>query len=285
VPDSGGQPLIPGGYPGITRLEGLGAHQAGPCPAGSRGCAPVPDVPLAPWATWPGRRMARRFRDPEIIAEDPAVAEHLGDWGCPKFPRKPDVPRKWEQRDWCAAWDRIRPAARARGARPAPLDVPAGRTAPARRPHGARTAPAAAGSGSPAGLPVNGTRSTGHDLRDTIYGTRSGWPHGHRPRPFSLSSKGPLSASMAARPRRASTAAIVLFPAPGQPVIITALIGVYRRPAVPARSPRRSRAPACLVHLPEHPHRERRLSRMARRRSSPWPSRRPSWPARTPAGR
>jgi hypothetical protein len=40
-----------------------------------------------------------------------------------------------------------------------------------------------------------------------------------------------LSASMAARPRRASTAAIVDFPAPEQPVIWKALIGVYRQPA------------------------------------------------------
>ena len=36
------------------------------------------------------------------------------------------------------------------------------------------------------------------------------------------------------RPRRASTAAIVDFPAPEQPVIWTALIGVYRRPALMA---------------------------------------------------
>jgi hypothetical protein len=39
---------------------------------------------------------------------------------------------------------------------------------------------------------------------------------------------------MAARPWRASTAAIVVFPAPEQPVIITALIGFYRRPALEA---------------------------------------------------
>jgi hypothetical protein len=40
-----------------------------------------------------------------------------------------------------------------------------------------------------------------------------------------------LSASMAARPQRASMAAIVDFPAQDIPVINTALIGVYRRPA------------------------------------------------------
>jgi hypothetical protein len=72
-------------------------------------------------ATWPGRQLAPWFRDPEITAEDPAVAEHLGNPGCPKFPRKPDVPRKWDQRDWCAAWDRIVSAACARRADPAQL--------------------------------------------------------------------------------------------------------------------------------------------------------------------
>ena len=45
-------------------------------------------------------------------------------------------------------------------------------------------------------------------------------------------SNGSSSVSMAARPRRASTAAMVVFPAPEQPVIWTALIGVYRRPAL-----------------------------------------------------
>ena len=44
-------------------------------------------------------------------------------------------------------------------------------------------------------------------------------------------SNGSSSASMTARPRRASTAARLVFPAPEQPVIWTALIGVYRRPA------------------------------------------------------
>jgi hypothetical protein len=39
---------------------------------------------------------------------------------------------------------------------------------------------------------------------------------------------------MAARPRRASTAAMAVFPAPEQPVIWTALIGIYRRPALMA---------------------------------------------------
>jgi len=38
------------------------------------------------------------------------------------------------------------------------------------------------------------------------------------------------SATMDVRPRRTSTAAIVVFPAPEQPVIWTALIGIYRRP-------------------------------------------------------
>jgi hypothetical protein len=47
-------------------------------------------------------------------------------------------------------------------------------------------------------------------------------------------SKGSSSASMDARPRRASTAAIVVFPAPEPPVINTALIGDYRRPALRA---------------------------------------------------
>ena len=37
------------------------------------------------------------------------------------------------------------------------------------------------------------------------------------------------SASMAVRPRRASSAAMAVFPAPEQPVIWTALIGSYRR--------------------------------------------------------
>jgi hypothetical protein len=32
-------------------------------------------------ATWPGRQLAPWFRDPEITAEDPAVAEHLGNPG------------------------------------------------------------------------------------------------------------------------------------------------------------------------------------------------------------
>ena len=45
---------------------------------------------------------------------------------------------------------------------------------------------------------------------------------------------GSPSASRDARPRRASTPAIVDFPAPDMPVIKTALIGVYRRPAVKA---------------------------------------------------
>src|ERR1700733_569665 len=47
-------------------------------------------------------------------------------------------------------------------------------------------------------------------------------------------SKGSPSASMTARPRRASTAAIVVFPAPDTPLICTAFIGVYRRPALKA---------------------------------------------------
>jgi hypothetical protein len=109
----------------------------------------------------PGRQMAPRFRDPEFTAEDLAVAEHLGNPSCPKFPRKPDVPRKWGRWDWCAAWDRTR----LRCTRP--------RTAPA-RPH------APAEPDRVAGRPPG--------LRDTIYGTRSGWPHRHRPRPFGLSS-------------------------------------------------------------------------------------------------
>jgi Activator of Hsp90 ATPase homolog 1-like protein len=44
-------------------------------------------------------------------------------------------------------------------------------------------------------------------------------------------SKGSSSASMDASPRRASTAAIVDFPAPDIPVINAALIGIHRRPA------------------------------------------------------
>ena len=39
---------------------------------------------------------------------------------------------------------------------------------------------------------------------------------------------------MTARPRRASTAAIVIFPAPDMPLICTAFIGVYRGPALKA---------------------------------------------------
>ena len=41
---------------------------------------------------------------------------------------------------------------------------------------------------------------------------------------------------MTARPRRASTAAIVVFPAPDMPLICTASIGVYRRPALKAEA-------------------------------------------------
>jgi hypothetical protein len=132
-------------YPGITGLEGAGRASGRGRPF-SRLCA-CPGRPAGPMGHRPGRRMARRFRDAEITAEHPAVAEHPGNWGCPKFPRKPDVPRKWEQRDWCAAWDRIWPAARARGAHPL-----------------RGTAPAAPDRARPAGLPVYGTRSTGHDL-------------------------------------------------------------------------------------------------------------------------
>src|SRR5207248_10896873 len=44
-------------------------------------------------------------------------------------------------------------------------------------------------------------------------------------------SKGSWSASMDARPRRPGMAAIVDLLAPGMPVIMTALIGAYRRPA------------------------------------------------------
>src|ERR1700719_3810905 len=29
-----------------------------------------------------------------------AYADDLGNWGCPKFPRKPDRPRKWDTWDW-----------------------------------------------------------------------------------------------------------------------------------------------------------------------------------------
>jgi hypothetical protein len=189
-----GEGLVPGidlrACSGITGQARPGAHQVRPCSAGSRSCAPVPGAPLAPWAARPGRQMARRFRDPEITAEDPAVAEHPGNWGCPKFPRKPDVPRKWGQRGWCAAWDRIGSAARARGPR-APAGRARPRTAPA-RPH----APAAPDrlAGRPPGL------------RDTICGTRSGWPHRHRRRPFSLSSSASHWLAASSRPSEGACA-------------------------------------------------------------------------------
>jgi hypothetical protein len=136
----------PGGYPGITGLEGAW-RASGRAVAGRfwRLCA-CPGRPAGPMGPRPGRRMADRFRDPEFTVEDLAFVVDPGNWGCPKFPRKPDVPRKWEQRDWCAAWGRVR----SRWTRPRA----------ARRPHGARRT----GSGSPAGLPICGTRSTGHDL-------------------------------------------------------------------------------------------------------------------------
>jgi hypothetical protein len=41
-----------------------------------------------------GTLTARPIRDPEITAEDPAVAEHPGNPSCPKFPEKPDLPLK-----------------------------------------------------------------------------------------------------------------------------------------------------------------------------------------------
>jgi hypothetical protein len=39
------------------------------------------------------------FHHPEIIAECSSLAVKKGNWGCPEFPRKPDLPRKW------GAWD------------------------------------------------------------------------------------------------------------------------------------------------------------------------------------
>jgi hypothetical protein len=53
---------------------------------------------LAPPAT-AGTAEDRVFRHPEITADDPAVAEHPGSYSSPKFPQKPDVPRKWDQWD------------------------------------------------------------------------------------------------------------------------------------------------------------------------------------------
>ena len=59
-------------------------------------------------AAWPGRlasratsappvpAFARHFRMPEIIAEHPASAETCGNRGCPKFPRRPEFPCKWD---------------------------------------------------------------------------------------------------------------------------------------------------------------------------------------------
>ncbi|HEV2254954.1 MAG TPA: hypothetical protein VGS06_17355 [Streptosporangiaceae bacterium] len=43
------------------------------------------------------------FHDPEIIAEDLAYAETCGNYHCPRFPRKPELPRKWDQWGCCAA--------------------------------------------------------------------------------------------------------------------------------------------------------------------------------------
>ena len=40
-----------------------------------------------------------QFHHPEVIAEDPALTEKKGCYSCQRFPRKPDVPRKCDQRD------------------------------------------------------------------------------------------------------------------------------------------------------------------------------------------
>jgi hypothetical protein len=56
----------------------------------------------------PGRHTTRPFRHPEITGVNPAFAVIPGNHSCHRFPRKPDHPRKWDQRDWCAARDHAR---------------------------------------------------------------------------------------------------------------------------------------------------------------------------------
>jgi hypothetical protein len=122
------------------------------------------------------------------------------------------------------------PHARARGpSRPARTRLPARtrpRTARARGPH-----PPARARGP------DRVADRTPDLRDTIYGTRSGWPHRHRPRPFSLSNSAYSATGMPNGPwcggPLTSRAAAAAWPSrnwPGRP-------GCW--PALPPRPPAR----------------------------------------------
>jgi hypothetical protein len=184
-----------GAYPGSPGWRGLGAHQGGPCPAGSRGCARVPGAPLAPSATgrgggWPAgsaiRKLPRNIRPSRNIRATGVAQSFRGSRMFHANGNSGTGARHGTAPGPAArARGRTRPRGTHPGAHPAPRHAPGGRAPPrwtrpraARRPHGARRT----GSGSPGRPP---------GLRDTIYGTRSGWPHGHRPRPFSLSNAGP----------------------------------------------------------------------------------------------
>jgi hypothetical protein len=171
---SGGQPLIPGAYPVSPGWRGLGAHQAGPCPAGSRSCARVPGAPLAPSATWPGRRMAagsairklpRNIRPSRNIRATGVAQSFRGS-------------RMFHANGNSGTGVRHGtapgPAARARGPRPALLHAPAGRARPCGMRSRAAPGPAACARGPRPALlhalaaPGSGSRpasrSMGHDL-------------------------------------------------------------------------------------------------------------------------